>query len=252
MSPAATAQPRLSVFSRVSSVHTWAGSSLRASPSWKGLAARPDLSHQLSPPFVPLGGTSKEPEYVEPRPWFSGTVCHLGSSSPGSQGRPCPPQSKENQNVPARTQSIPGQEKSISLSWKLARVTGHGPGHSDHAPAWVGQSWVTASACFQGEKHHISPAHLAILLLPSPLFILVRPRRPGGRHSRRLWREPSVLHPGHPWPSCPRCETPWASRCINELLLSETLQLGPAEEKTQQEHKHLWLTSSWRTGNLLL
>lgn len=102
-------------------------------------------------------------------------------------------------------------------------MTGQGPGHSDPAPAWVGQSWVTASSCFQGARHHTSPAHLAILLLPSTLLILVRARRrPGGRGmdgqtqqeapGPQAWREPGVLHSWHPRPSCPRCKTPWVSK----------------------------------------
>uniref|UniRef100_A0A8C0UKX5 3-oxo-5alpha-steroid 4-dehydrogenase (NADP(+)) n=1 Tax=Cyanistes caeruleus TaxID=156563 RepID=A0A8C0UKX5_CYACU len=62
--------------------------------------------------------------------WFSGPIWHLGSSSPGIQGRPGSPQSKENQKIPARTQSIHGQETSITLFWKMARVRGDGPGHS--------------------------------------------------------------------------------------------------------------------------
>lgn len=62
-----------------------------------------------------------------------------------------------------------------------------------------------ASTCLQGERHHISPAHLAIFLIPRPLFILVRlRRRPGGRGidgqtqqeagDPQVWREPGVPH----------------------------------------------------------
>lgn len=267
MTSAATAQhPSVcGVFFSVSSAYTWAGSALRASPSREGLAACPDLSHQLSSPFVCPDGTrgTRACGAQTVGKWFSGVVCHVGSSSPGIQDRPCLTLSKENQNIPAGPRSIPGQENSITLFWRLARVTGDGPGHSDRAPAWVGQSWVMASACLQGERHRISPAHLAIFLIPSPLFILVRPRRrSGGRGidgqtqqeagDPQAWREPGVPHSWHPWLSWPWCKTPWVSRLKNELLLSDLLHLDPGEGKTQREHKHLWLTSCWRTNNLLL
>lgn len=83
--------------------------------------------------------------------------------------RACPPSFKESQKIPAGTQSSPGQEKSITLFWRLARVTGDGPGHSDSAPAWVGQAGLWPAPVFQRERHHISPACLSNISNSWPL-----------------------------------------------------------------------------------
>lgn len=86
MAPAAAAQhpPVCGVFFSVSSVYPRAGRVLKASPSWEGLAACPGLSHQPSSPFVCLGGTSEEPEYVEP--WGRGSQALLGTLAHPHQG----------------------------------------------------------------------------------------------------------------------------------------------------------------------
>lgn len=100
--------------------------------------------------------------------WFSGTTQHVGSSLPGMPGRLFPPSSKGSQKIPTGTQSSPGQEKSITLFWRPARVTGVGPGHSDSVPAWVGEAGLWPAPTFKRKGTTSALPTFAISPIPGP------------------------------------------------------------------------------------